>query len=395
MLYFQHHKSITKVKGFCMGAFIVFNFDGTGNEPEDAWQNLDDNSRIEDESISNILKLHLMMGGNLFKAGNLYGESTCKNIDHSFYYQGVGTYGSRIRRILNQGLAIEKYDVASILKKAKQDFERCYQAGDIVLITGFSRGAALARRFVAIINNEFSAKTEQPFIFLCAFDTVASFGLPNLSTTKRPKFDVIFEHGCTLAPIVKQALHLVSLDEKRRAFQPTLMNHEPDRILELWFAGAHSDVGGGYFYDGLSDITLDFALNWLNQMNQKQGLPEIQFVQLNQQNINDACPNELKNKIGEDDIACKPDIMGVNHQQDRLAIFDWATLDDRVCCIIEDDEIIEDKAPIIHSSISEKIRNDANYRPKSLLNVSHRIYKEFELEGDIFNGLDSHTKNNT
>ena len=40
-----------------MARTLIFNFDGTGNEPSDAGQ------FAEDESISNVLKLHVLMGG--------------------------------------------------------------------------------------------------------------------------------------------------------------------------------------------------------------------------------------------------------------------------------------------------------------------------------------------
>ena len=38
---------------------IVFSFDGTGNEPSDARE------FVEDESITNVLKLHLLLGGGM------------------------------------------------------------------------------------------------------------------------------------------------------------------------------------------------------------------------------------------------------------------------------------------------------------------------------------------
>jgi Uncharacterized alpha/beta hydrolase domain (DUF2235) len=39
------------------------------------------------------------------------------------------------------------------------------------------------------------------------------------------------------------------------------MNHE-NRIEEIWFAGAHTNVGGGFEKDrGLSDISLRFMIN--------------------------------------------------------------------------------------------------------------------------------------
>ena len=64
-----------------MSRLIVFNFDGTGNEPEDAKQY----DEQKDSSISNILKLHFLMGGNLHRDGEYYGLSNRNNIAHCFY----------------------------------------------------------------------------------------------------------------------------------------------------------------------------------------------------------------------------------------------------------------------------------------------------------------------
>ena len=42
------------------------------------------------------------------------------------------------------------------------------------------------------------------------------------------------------------------------------MNRD-ERVTEVWFAGAHSDVGGGYRYDGLSDNALQFMIDFIEQ----------------------------------------------------------------------------------------------------------------------------------
>ena len=39
---------------------------------------------------------------------------------------------------------------------------------------------------------------------------------------------------------------------------------DPSRIIEVWFSGNHSNVGGGYSTDKLSDITLDFLLRHIS-----------------------------------------------------------------------------------------------------------------------------------
>lgn len=57
--------------------------------------------------------------------------------------------------------------------------------------------------------------------------------------------------------------HMVALDEQRAEFEPTLMDPDPirpERIVEVWFAGDHANIGGGWATDKLSDITLDFLL---------------------------------------------------------------------------------------------------------------------------------------
>lgn len=75
---------------------ILIFFDGTGNDPADAvqkreWLGL---GELEDDSISNVLKLHLLFGGDLDN-GNNEGDQLC------FYYSGVGTHGGKIRRTIN------------------------------------------------------------------------------------------------------------------------------------------------------------------------------------------------------------------------------------------------------------------------------------------------------
>ncbi len=58
-------------------------------------------------------------------------------------------------------------------------------------------------------------------------------------------------------------LNLLALDETRDPFRPMQINkdiEQPERILEVWFPGVHSDVGGGYWRDGLSDLAMEFMI---------------------------------------------------------------------------------------------------------------------------------------
>ena len=361
-------------------ALHIFNFDGTGNEPEDALQAVKKGKK-EDDNITNILKFHFMAGGNLHD-DEKKGLSTHSKVENCFYYQGVGTYGNWWSRLINQGISPEKKDVGTILIKAIKDFNRVYQKGDQVIVTGFSRGAALARRFCSKIIEESPLLNKQttPFIYLAAFDTVASIGLPNLSKAERPDYDVVFEDGHTISKIIKQATHLVSLDDKRKAFQPTLMNYEESRITELWFAGAHSDVGGGYYRDGLSDVTLSYLINWITYQVKMFDLLDPELKMPSEKALQKALPLRLKNIIGLDDLQREANALGKNHQQDRWPIVDWLTLEDRVCCVIDKDKLSSKHKPVIHNSITERIAFDKDYRPKSLANVSHNVFFAFKNE---------------
>lgn len=56
--------------------------------------------------------------------------------------------------------------------------------------------------------------------------------------------------------------HAVSLDERRAFFRSNLVDQGP-RVKQVWFAGVHSDVGGGYSEaeSGLSSITFRWMLD--------------------------------------------------------------------------------------------------------------------------------------
>lgn len=71
--------------------------------------------------------------------------------------------------------------------------------------------------------------------------------------------------------------HALSLDDERPTFRPVLWNEEVfdpaqpgskqrvtlgrDRIQQVWFAGVHANVGGGYPDDGLAFSTLDWMMS--------------------------------------------------------------------------------------------------------------------------------------
>lgn len=56
---------------------------------------------------------------------------------------------------------------------------------------------------------------------------------------------------------VEAGRHAVSIDEKRRPFREYLVAEGETNVEEVWFAGVHSDIGGGFIEEPrLGDITL-------------------------------------------------------------------------------------------------------------------------------------------
>jgi hypothetical protein len=107
----------------------------------------------------------------------------------------------------------------------------------------------------------------QPRIaFIGVFDTVAAYGTPIAEITRGIDKWVwpLSMPNYTLSDKVDAARHALSLDDERDTFHPLLWDEynssNPDRILQVWFAGVHSDVGGGYPDDTLSYIPLKWML---------------------------------------------------------------------------------------------------------------------------------------
>ena len=197
---------------------LIFCFDGTCNDPEDA------GDFFEDSSISNVLKLHALFGGKLSPANTKNAKTPNQQ---SFYYSGVGTRGSWLAKTFNAMFAPAYGEMDDILDEAYADLKKQkYKEGDEIYIFGFSRGAAIARMFAANIDKKVT--------FLGVFDTVAATrGSLDLNPESYPSSGIVFENG-TVGSHVQEAVHLVAMDEKRLTFQPTLFNKD-DRVTEVWF----------------------------------------------------------------------------------------------------------------------------------------------------------------
>jgi hypothetical protein len=106
-----------------------------------------------------------------------------------------------------------------------------------------------------------------PIKFVGLFDTVEAYGVP-LEEFRRAIDLAIWPisfRNKKLSETVTCARHALSLDDERTAFHPLRIDRHTEkdraRIKEVWFAGVHSDVGGGYPEDDLAVV----ALNWMTE----------------------------------------------------------------------------------------------------------------------------------
>src|SRR3954462_2605381 len=103
-------------------------------------------------------------------------------------------------------------------------------------------------------------RKDVPIKFLGLFDTVEAFGIPieELRTAIDWTIWPISFRNRKLPPQVECARHALSLDDERTTFHPIRIDHEEnsERVKEVWFAGVHSDVGGGYPDGTLSYVPL-------------------------------------------------------------------------------------------------------------------------------------------
>jgi uncharacterized protein (DUF2235 family) len=100
---------------------------------------------------------------------------------------------------------------------------------------------------------------------LGVWDTVGAIGAPIAELRKLINvfYPLIFDE-LTVGPWVRRACHALSIDDERLTFTPELWNErdgKDERIRQVWFAGVHSNVGGGYPKHGMSLVTLEWMMS--------------------------------------------------------------------------------------------------------------------------------------
>ncbi|MBI0532055.1 DUF2235 domain-containing protein [Sphingomonas sp. TX0522] len=201
-----------------------------------------------------------------------------------YYDEGVGV-GNVVERAVGGALGS---GLSENVQQAYRFLALNYETGDRIALYGFSRGAFTVRSLAGLIGlvgllrkgdlermpdiwQHYRTKPEDrkatdihpdwiasrpPIDLLGVWDTVGSLGIPGnfLGRLGRSRHEF---HDVTLGRSVRRAFHALAVDEHRKNFAPAIWDTSktaPDQVVEqVWFAGAHSNVGGGYPDPLLSD----------------------------------------------------------------------------------------------------------------------------------------------
>jgi uncharacterized protein (DUF2235 family) len=278
--------------------------DGTGNEFA-ATNSLDGNS--------NVVKLYTAL--------------KLDNQQVAYYHPGVGTLGDPGKRGLARkwsvvkGLAFGSGFEDNVLDAYRYLMQH-YADGDRVYIFGFSRGAYTARALAGLLHGygllcrgneghipyawrmytEKTATHKKQNTHYIPPDTTFrdTFSHKNFSIHFVGLWDTVSSVGWITTPLrlldmaenpmVQRGRHAVSIDERRCFYRDNLYGEpvkveipvalrgtpagatipEIQDVLQVWFSGVHSDVGGSYqqLQSGLANI----ALKWMIEETKKAGV---------------------------------------------------------------------------------------------------------------------------
>lgn len=213
------------------------------------------------------------------------------------YDDGVGADGLPVSKLLGGAFGTGLW---AKIKEGYTKVAHLYEAGDMLYLFGFSRGAYTARSLAGMIaacglpteaftddlvDTAFSAYRDKQnraallaklngysmadakIEMLGVWDTVGALGIPAAIGLVDPLAYGFLD--TSLHPDVRNAYHAMAIDEKRIEFPVTQWTSAPvpgQTLEQVWFTGVHSDIGGGEPDDpnggsALSDITLGWMMN--------------------------------------------------------------------------------------------------------------------------------------
>ncbi len=311
---------------------IILCFDGT-------WNNVDSG-----KAETNVARIARAVRAN----------SGADNVPQlTLYLRGVGSTGLAIQKLVG-GAFGEGIDdnIRSGYMFLAQNYVQDNE--DEIYIFGFSRGAFTARSLVGFITSSGLLKRQTldhlanaweyyrtaadrspagfckkygsdchkdvRIRFLGVWDTVGALGIPASFLGDLSRKDYQF-HDTTPSKIVEVARHALAIDEHRDEFLPTLWTEpSPDSsdVKQVWFAGAHADVGGGYKDRALADI----PLRWMAQEAEEAGL-KLDWSMLPQGDANPLAPQHESRLSWSQKDLLTPTIRQIMGAEAELGVLEW------------------------------------------------------------------------
>jgi hypothetical protein len=220
-----------------------------------------------------------------------------QGIEQVVYYGrgvGTGTIGL-IDRYLGGGTGL---GISRNIQDAYRFLANNFVEGDEIFCFGFSRGAYTARCLSGMLDAaglldkndmdhlpdaygyyrsapekretskyhqrlELLPRSRPKIRFMGVWDTVGALGAPTpLLGRISKKFWVGF-HNAALSGLIENAYQALAIDERRGPFVPAIWDRRTGQknLRQVWFAGVHSNIGGGYPDSGLSDIAFLWMVN--------------------------------------------------------------------------------------------------------------------------------------
>lgn len=248
----------------------------------------------------------------LFEAIDLNGHRHDPAMDPqiALYDDGVGTERFKV---LKAFAGATGWGLSRNVQQLYKEIVRIYDPGDQIFLFGFSRGAFTVRTLVGLLSTcgildasrfrtaanleaavaeayriyrkkyrtalatlflgppdsslvtsfreQNCIKGDVDISFVGVWDTVDAVGLPlHLSDFINVAIHRFKFPDSALSQCVKRACHALAIDDERQSFHPLLWKDDP-RIEQVWFAGVHSNVGGGYPKQGMSLVALDWMIS--------------------------------------------------------------------------------------------------------------------------------------
>jgi uncharacterized protein (DUF2235 family) len=213
------------------------------------------------------------------------------------FSRGAFTIRVLVGLVVDQGLLRCSSDgkLVTHARDAYRGYRRHFdQAGRLVAIFRCIRDSIIAGwRRVAPRESDATIETVrvEQIAFVGVWDTVSAYGTPIDELTRGIDRWIwpLSLPNYKLSEKVDKARHALSLDDERDTFRPLLWDevHEkslveeelikPDRLRQVWFAGVHSDLGGGYPDDALAYVALDWMMEEAGPLMEKSGRVGLRF----------------------------------------------------------------------------------------------------------------------